>query len=360
MPVTISQIIDTNTIPPAAGVFVPALDTNDTDSPAAVDLGDLAPLASPALTGTPTAPTQDASDDSTKIASTGFVHAVVTERAAPTNAQYLTLAVDGVLTNERRLVAGSGINITDGGAGGDATISATAGGGDSTNTGAYASLPAAGNDGNLYLPTDAPFFLRDNGSAWDVFGPVYRFTLPPTSGWSWVNQGSATIDTSTGAHILEGDGTASYNLRCRARSAPATPYTITAMFLWDPHYLSAAQGSMGLFWRDSSAGTLTTCWYDYRGTTGAPNLYVQTMNSVTSNNTVVVNANYLAERPRWFRIADDGVNRTFSISMTGFDFSPLYSVSRTTFLTPNQVGYFVDGGTSTYKPKMRLLSWKEA
>lgn len=36
-----------------------------------------APLASPALTGNPTAPTQDASDDSTKIATTAFVKDVV-------------------------------------------------------------------------------------------------------------------------------------------------------------------------------------------------------------------------------------------------------------------------------------------
>lgn len=37
------------------------------------ELGDYAPLASPALTGNPTAPTQAANDDSTKIATTAYV-----------------------------------------------------------------------------------------------------------------------------------------------------------------------------------------------------------------------------------------------------------------------------------------------
>ena len=41
---------------------------------------------------------------------------------APTTAQYLVLAVDGTLTNERVLTAGGGVTLTDGGAGGAATL----------------------------------------------------------------------------------------------------------------------------------------------------------------------------------------------------------------------------------------------
>jgi len=44
---------------------------------------------------------------------------------APTNAQYVTLALNGSLSQERVLTAGNGINITDGGANGNVTISAT-------------------------------------------------------------------------------------------------------------------------------------------------------------------------------------------------------------------------------------------
>ena len=44
---------------------------------------------------------------------------------APTNAQYVVMSLDGTLTNERVLTAGTGINITDGGAGGNVTIAST-------------------------------------------------------------------------------------------------------------------------------------------------------------------------------------------------------------------------------------------
>jgi len=51
---------------------------------------------------------------------------------APTDAQYVTLATDGTLTNERVLTAGSGITLTDGGAGSTITIAASGGGGGAT------------------------------------------------------------------------------------------------------------------------------------------------------------------------------------------------------------------------------------
>lgn len=50
---------------------------------------------------------------------------------APIDAQFVTLATNGTLTNERVLTAGSGISITDGGAGSTVTIAATGGGGSS-------------------------------------------------------------------------------------------------------------------------------------------------------------------------------------------------------------------------------------
>lgn len=46
---------------------------------------------------------------------------------APIDATYVTLSLDGTLTDERVLTAGSGVSIVDGGAGGLVTISATGG-----------------------------------------------------------------------------------------------------------------------------------------------------------------------------------------------------------------------------------------
>ena len=48
---------------------------------------------------------------------------------APTTASYVTLATNGTLTSERVLTAGSGITLTDNGAGSTVVIAATGGGG---------------------------------------------------------------------------------------------------------------------------------------------------------------------------------------------------------------------------------------
>ena len=44
---------------------------------------------------------------------------------APTDAQYVVLAIDGDLSAERVLTAGTGISLTDGGANGNITVAAT-------------------------------------------------------------------------------------------------------------------------------------------------------------------------------------------------------------------------------------------
>ncbi len=60
---------------------------------------------------------------------------------APAAAQYLTLALHAGLSAERRLVAGTGISITDGGANGDATIANT------LTSGGVTIIGAQGNGG---------------------------------------------------------------------------------------------------------------------------------------------------------------------------------------------------------------------
>ena len=55
---------------------------------------------------------------------------------APTNAEYVVMSLNGTLTNERVLTAGSGISITDGGAGSTVTIAASGGSGSAIPPGA--------------------------------------------------------------------------------------------------------------------------------------------------------------------------------------------------------------------------------
>jgi hypothetical protein len=61
-----------------------------------------------------------------------------------------------------------------------------------------------------------------------------------------------------------------------------------------------------------------------------------------------------------FKIADNGTNRIYSLSYDGTTFLDLYSVTRTTFLTPDQVGFYVNSGANQSTVTMTLLSWVEA
>ena len=59
--------------------------------------GDRAPLASPALTGTPTAPTAAANTNTTQIATTAFVTTAVSEGGGGDMSQYVTVEQTGIL-----------------------------------------------------------------------------------------------------------------------------------------------------------------------------------------------------------------------------------------------------------------------
>src|SRR5690606_28930690 len=63
---------------------------------------------------------------------------------APANAQYLVLSLDGNLSGERLLVDGDGLTLTDGGAGGNATLDVNVDG---------STISINGLD-ELFVPTD--------------------------------------------------------------------------------------------------------------------------------------------------------------------------------------------------------------
>ncbi len=87
---------------------------------------------------------------------------------APTNATYVTLSTDATLTAERVLTAGSGISITDGGAGGPVTIAATGGGGAPTGAQYVMLATDAGLTAERVLTAGAGISITDGGAN----GPV--------------------------------------------------------------------------------------------------------------------------------------------------------------------------------------------
>ena len=84
----------------------------------------------------------------------GFLTGGSGSGGAPTDAEYVVMALNGTLTNERVLTAGTGISITDGGAGSTVTIASSGGaGGGEYGVGA---VMAASDD--VFVAGDAPPF----------------------------------------------------------------------------------------------------------------------------------------------------------------------------------------------------------
>ena len=228
---------------------------------------------------------------------------------------------------------------------------------DAIQSGAFSSLPASGPPISraIYQTTgSSPYRLIWNGSAWVPYGPIFEFVQPSDSGFSWVNQGTSTLTTTDGDLVVVGEAATANNARIRIKTAPATPYTITVAILVN---LVGTNSGAGLLFRNSGAGTLS--WFSV-GRDGHT-LTVNNMNSPTS-----FNAQVLAATPFpfasiiWLQISDDGTNRIYRASSNGKNFRQLYTVARTTFLTPDQIGFFVNGDSATVESSISVVSWLQA
>lgn len=252
-----------------------------------------------------------------------------------------------------------GRNGTDGARGPQGTAGA-AGSGNTTTSGTIASLPAAGTAGNLYLPTDEPVLLRDNGASWDSFGPIFTLTSPgSTAGWSWVNQSTATITTTSASWTFQVSGGTGFNLFTVA--APATPWKMD--FLFQPSYTgpNAAVSTCCACFLNSGSGAFHeyefrsdgTNAYDWMGVLGSYKYTdVNTFNSLYFDR--------LTWNPGWghrfVRVGDDGSNRYVAFSGDGQNFAVGHTIGRTDFVTADRIGFGVSNtGSGTFTMKILHL-----
>lgn len=227
------------------------------------------------------------------------------------------------------------------------------GSGNTTATGTEAAIPTASTAGDLYLPNDGVWLQRDTGAAWVPWGPIWPLADPSLQTWSWVNQGSATITTSSGAHVLY-QPTASASVAIRAMTAPATPYTVTAMCL---HASQSLTGQVMIGFRESGSGKLATVALLGSGTT---EIQKWTNPTTFSANYTTVSGLYPTvyyKSPIWLRISDTGTDRVISVSGDGLTFRQLHTVGRTDFLTADQVFFAANQDTSGTPAILTLLSW---
>lgn len=224
---------------------------------------------------------------------------------------------------------------------------------------AYASRQAAAKAGRLYFPSDSFYIQRDNGSSWDAYGSIFPMTEPVSGDFAWINQGGATISTTNGGVFLSIGSASGSNLRIRKKAAPSTPYHIILSFI--PLITVTSSPLVGFVWRQSSDGKCIT--YHYTNNGGGDQHYGITkwtnVTTISANYVGNTAANQFFGRAVFFRIGDDGTNRTCDVSRDKQNWLNLHSVGRTDFMTADEVGYFVTNGTGTSSAAMTLIGWEE-
>jgi len=235
---------------------------------------------------------------------------------------------------------------------------------------AFASRSAAGVPGRIFLPTDGLFLERDNGAAWEKFGPIWPMTPPVAADFpTWVNQGSATIVDNKGAIFLDsGPATSGENLRCRVKAYPGAAFTVDMAFLANAWGYGSYYAVLGLCIRDSGSGKIVT--FGIGGTSSSMETRGDNYSSPTAQASAVTgwpSNRHCYDSPLIFlRYADNlTTTRAVSFSHDGINWTQMVSISRTDYLTPNQIGIFVNGlaGYSSNGGQldtgMTLLSWRQ-
>lgn len=231
------------------------------------------------------------------------------------------------------------------------------GGGAQILTGTLAALPAAGTAGNVYLPTDGSGYVtfRDSGAAWVPYNGGRVFTTPPTSGWSWVNQGSATITTDNEGQTLATPSNGSFNARLRVRNLPGATYTITANIVLGP----IISNNRGLFFGLFNSATTESQSIFINRTSSEPQVSVINLNSPTSISGTPLSsaAVYLTDTVLTLRVTNNGTNRIWEIA-NGDQWLTLLTVGNTNFTTPDQA-FFGVYASNDLAVSAKLIGWAE-
>lgn len=224
-------------------------------------------------------------------------------------------------------------------------------------SGLFASLPTAGNAGLLYFATDAGIILRDNGTSWDIADGSGQpaFTSPPTSGWSTTTLGAASVAASLGGRLFTMPASdATPRIEYRTLS-PASNYTWTTCI---DQNMDAAAGTsyIGMFVRNSTSANAT--FFGSSITNAALFLHVDTCstsNIQAGNTTNRAASILLGGIPKWTRIRDDSTNRYYEYSYNGINWTTFYSEGRTTYITPDQIGWGGANNGNTGRTNYALL-----
>jgi hypothetical protein len=231
----------------------------------------------------------------------------------------------------------------------------------------YANKPAAGVKGRLFLPTDGLFLEYDDGAAWHKYGPFRRLKAPPQTGWSWVNQGSATATFNGGALVLEDPELDSIDpqIRLHVRSLGLGVTTVVAAFAYNG--AASMNGPKCGFCSRCVGGTddgnFSTWGFRLWQTSSYPFLDGATYYSPTSAEGIPTWDNRVfwpMWRVFWVKFCWEGNYKRWYWSQDGVNWIKWGEVAFDSLNSPSQHGIYIDSRSNNNKISLTLLHWEES
>jgi len=211
--------------------------------------------------------------------------------------------------------------------------------------------PADPVDGNMVILRDGVRNeIYDGG--WKPFFEPWIMTEPVLGDYTWANQGSTTTDTSRGGIFMRSPAAGGDVIHVLYKSAPTPPYTITMAFI--PMIVAANYVQSGLVFRSSSGGVITFSF-------AQGNFKVERWNNETSFNAQSSNLSPAGAVGTvvWLRIEDDNTDRKFYWLPDGRNALLIYTESRTSFITPDQIGFYTTPSGSGLDSGLTVLSLEQ-
>jgi hypothetical protein len=218
--------------------------------------------------------------------------------------------------------------------------------------------PASGGGTSNFLRADATWAAPPSGAS----ARERAFVTPTLTDFAWVNQGTAVATQRDYGIGLVKPRTASLSSSLLARAAPSTPYTISAAFsVW---LARVADYELDFGFRNNSSGSFQSLVLAPNGTNNDWIIAINNFTNATTFSGAAQAGRVISPLSTvWLQIADDGTDRFYRYSSNGDDWSQIYTIGRTSFITPDEVffGVSTNSATTTALPaNITLLSWEVA
>jgi Collagen triple helix repeat (20 copies). len=187
----------------------------------------------------------------------------------------------------------------------------------------------------------------------------------PATGWNWDGQGAqAIIQSGSGVERIRSLADSGGVLRVRYRTAPVTPYKITAKLIkWWP--VSPTDQRFGICFRQSTTGKLLIFIAAKTNSDGPFFAVSRWTNTSTflSDDKLTISSSWFwivsYSQYLWMRIEDNGTNLIFSYSPDSVNWEQYFTTSRTAYMTggPDQIGFFAANANAGFDVGVSLVNW---